>query len=708
MEDRKSALTSPVVPHGADAQPISGDASLVVPPRELRYRQLFESSPLPLWVYDLETLRFLDVNEVACAKYGYTRDEFLAMTILDIRPAEDAKAVADSVRETPASTFSSGIWRHRLKSGQMISVEITSHEMTFMGRATRFVCPIDVTLRLKAEASLRQREAGLRRAQSIARLAHVVSGADGRLEDRSENLARLAGVSLADLPATLDDWTQRFVHPDDRALLRQRVAEARASCERVDVEYRLVQPDGTFIHVAQVIEAVESGDAPQERRWFNTLQDVSEQKLEEERLVRQAAELEDRVQQRTAELRFSNDELLRATAAAQQASLAKSQFLSKISHELRTPLNAILGFGQLLQMTVRDGAGAQQQGAYGDNIVKAGNHLLSLINELLDLASIEAGRTSMAVEPLEMDAVLADCEAFMSPIAALRGIRIVLPRGDLPAVLADSNRLRQVLLNLVGNAVKYSPGGSTIDVRCRAEGAHATRISIVDQGAGMTATQVAALYEPFNRLGRDGGHTEGTGIGLVVTKSLVELMDGTIGVESTPGLGTTFWIDLPRPDGRQPGAAVIATSRMPAPGAPASPPWPVAASAGQSVLCIDDDPLSLQLIQDVLAHRPGLQVLTASNGRTGAELARLHLPDLIVIDNNMPEMTGSQARAILREDPLTARIPIIALSGSTLPDPVDAAQAGGYIRFIAKPFEVQPFLAAVEAALSATRPGDSG
>ena len=224
----------------------------------------------------------------------------------------------------------------------------------------------------------------------------------------------------------------------------------------------------------------------------------------------------------------------------------------------------------------------------------------------------------------------------------------------------------------------------------------------------MTATQVAALYEPFNRLGRDGGHTEGTGIGLVVTKSLVELMDGTIGVESTPGLGTTFWIDLPRPDGRQPGAAVIATSRMPAPGAPASPPWPVAASAGQSVLCIDDDPLSLQLIQDVLAHRPGLQVLTASNGRTGAELARLHLPDLIVIDNNMPEMTGSQARAILREDPLTARIPIIALSGSTLSDPVDAAQAGGYIRFIAKPFEVQPFLAAVEAALSATRPGDSG
>ena len=397
MEDRPPAPTSPVVPHDADAPPTAAPAGPVEPPRELRYRQLFESSPLPLWVYDLETLRFLDVNEVACAKYGYTRDEFLAMTILDIRPVEDTKAVVDSVRETPASTFSSGIWRHRLKSGQIINVGIASHEMTFMGRATRFVCPIDVTSRLRAEFALRQREAGLRRAQSIARLAHFISGPDGRLEDWSEKPCWLAGVPLADLPTSLDDWTQRFVHPDDRALLRRRVADARTSCERVDVEYRLVQPDGRYIHVAQVIEVVGSGETPQERRWFNTLQDISEQKLEEERLVRQAAELEDRIQQRTAELRVSNDELQRATAAAQQASLAKSQFLSKISHELRTPLNAILGFGQLLQMAVRNGASAQQQGLYGDNIVKAGNHLLSLINELLNLASIEAGKTTMTV-----------------------------------------------------------------------------------------------------------------------------------------------------------------------------------------------------------------------------------------------------------------------------------------------------------------------
>ena len=688
MEDRQPAPTSSVVPHGADAPPIPGDAGPVEPPRELRYRQLFESSPMPLWVYDLETLRFLDVNEVACAKYGYTRDEFLAMTILDIRPVEDAKAVFDSVRETPASTFSSGIWRHRLKSGQMINVEITSHEMTFMGRATRFVCPIDVTLRLRAESALRQREAGLRRAQSIARLAHVVSGPDGRLEDWSENLARLAGVPPADLPSTLDDWAQRVVHPEDRALLRRRVAEARTSCERVDVEYRLVQPDGRFIHIAQVIEVVESGDEPQERRWFNTLQDISEQKLEEERLVRQAAELEERIQQRTAELRVSNDELQQATAAAQQASLAKSQFLSKISHELRTPLNAILGFGQLLQMAVRNGASAQQQGLYGDNIVKAGNHLLSLINELLDLASIEAGKTTMKLETLDMAAALSDCEAFMSPIAALRGIRIVLPEGDLPAVLADGNRLRQVLLNLVGNAVKYSPDGSTIEMTCRPQGAHTARIAVADQGSGMTAAQVAALYEPFNRLGRDGSHGEGTGIGLVVTKGLVELMNGVIVVESTPGVGTTFWIDLPRP------------------GVAASSTLPDTAGARLCVLCIDDDPVSLHLIQEVLASRPGLNVLTARNGRTGAELARRHLPDLIVIDNHMPEMTGSQARAILRDDPLTARIPVIALSG-TLPPASSAADAGGTVRFIAKPLEVQPFLAAVDAALRATRkPGD--
>ncbi|HEY9025493.1 MAG TPA: PAS domain-containing sensor histidine kinase, partial [Burkholderiaceae bacterium] len=529
---------------------------------ELRYQQLFESSPLPLWVYDLETLRFLDVNEVACAKYGWSRAEFLAMTILDIRPPEDARAVRDSVRDTPASVFSSGIWRHRLKDGGQILVEITSHEMLFMGRRTRFVCPIDVTQRVRTEAVLRRREAALRRAQTVARLAHVVIAPDGRLEDPSENLAHLASLAAGDLPGTVADWIVRLVHPDDRALVHARTVAALATGERVEVEYRLLRPEGAPIQVAQVFDPVEHAERPEDRRWFSTLQDVTEQKLAEARLVRQAEELEDRVRERTAELIVANRDLAAATEQAQQASIAKSRFLSTISHELRTPLNAILGFSQLLTMSPERAFSAAQQATYGRHIGNAGSHLLSLINELLDLAAIEAGKTTLTIEPLELAAVLADCQSLIGPIAAQRRIEVLAHAAGAPRVLGDRTRLKQVLINLLSNAVKYSPERASVEVDCERFGAQ-VRISVIDHGAGMTPDQVAALYQPFNRLGREAGHTEGTGIGLVVTKGLVELMGGRIGVDSVPGIGSTFWVELPAP------AELPADASPPADGRPA-------------------------------------------------------------------------------------------------------------------------------------------
>jgi PAS domain S-box-containing protein len=674
---------------GAASCPVASPLSV-----EPRYQQLFESSPMPLWVYDLETLRFLDVNEVACVKYGYTREEFLAMSILDIRPPEDAGAVRASVRETPADVFNSGIWRHRLRDGSIIDVEVTSHEMRYMGRNTRFVCPIDVTERVRAETTLRRREAALRRAQSVARLAHLVTGPDGALQDWSENLPRLVGMAPTGLPANLAQWAARLVHPEDRASFLRNTDEAIRGGQRLEFEYRLMGPGGGAICISQVIEATSAAEAPAGPQWFSTLQDVTEQRATEERLRKLTEELEERVRQRTEQLVASNRELQAATVAAEQASLAKSRFLSNVSHELRTPLNAILGFGQLLNVDGRGRLTEAQQKMYGDNIVAAGKHLLTLINELLDLASIEAGKTAVAVERLDMGDVLDECIRLMAPIAQHRHIALAVPGGVLAPVMADRMRLKQVLLNLLSNAIKYGPEHSHIDIGCEPLADGRVRISITDHGAGMTPEQVAALYQPFNRLGRERTGAEGTGIGLVVTRSLVELMAGQMGVDSSPGLGSTFWLTLP--GGLEPPGAhwVAAEARS-------TGPAKVAADVS-TILCVDDDAASLRLVQDLLATRADVAVITATNGRIGVELALAHRPSAIVMDNNMPEMTGTEARRVLRADPRTADIPIIALSASP-PPPPDPGDIGPLPRYVSKPFEIHAFLGAIDAALAQAR-----
>lgn len=262
--------------------------SVTSPNHDATFRRLFANNPLPLWLYDLKTLYFLDVNEVACSKYGYTREEFLALTIRDIRPSEDILLVDDSVRRTTRKTFNSGVWRHRKKDGTIILVEILSHEILHQGRPTRFVCPLDVTERVHAEeareamaSALREREAELRHAQRVAKLAHVITRPDGSFESWSETLPELVGVDLAGMPQTTRAWLD-ILHPEDRATFRAKALEAGIMGTRTDVEYRLLRADKSWIYIRQAIEPIEGETDPDGRvRWFSTLQDVTEQKQSE-------------------------------------------------------------------------------------------------------------------------------------------------------------------------------------------------------------------------------------------------------------------------------------------------------------------------------------------------------------------------------------------------------------------------------------------
>jgi signal transduction histidine kinase/ActR/RegA family two-component response regulator len=415
--------------------------------------------------------------------------------------------------------------------------------------------------------------------------------------------------------------------------------------------------------------------------------EVDERRVAQQEVMRLNAELEKRVQERTAQLEASNRDLAVATETAEQANRAKSEFLSNMSHELRTPLNAIIGFGQLITSETLPTT-VEQQRTYVGHIVKAGKHLLTLINEILNLARIEAGAVSLSLEPVALAEVLADCKALVQPLGVDRGIRMLFPPHCPFEVRADRTRLKQVLLNLLSNAVKYNRDNGAVVVECRAVEPDRIRIAVQDTGNGLKADEMHALFQPFNRLGQEAGVQEGTGIGLVVTKRLVELMNGEIGVESTPGLGSVFWIEL----AANPGAAAE-------PAALDSISTFAEFGRTATVLCIEDNPASLKLVEEILRRRAGVRLLSAPDGRLGVELARVHRPDVILMDINMPALNGRDALLVLRHDARTSSIPVIALTADAMPDAIAKGIAAGFFRYLTKPIDVAELLEAVESAL---------
>ena len=390
-------------------------------------------------------------------------------------------------------------------------------------------------------------------------------------------------------------------------------------------------------------------------------------------------------------LQEKNTELESAKSAAEKANLAKSDFLSSMSHELRTPLNAVLGFAQVIESGTPPPTPAQKRSL--DQILKAGWYLLELINEILDLARIESGRLALSREPVSLSEVMLECQTMIEPQARLRGIGMHFPRFDTPSfVLADRTRLKQVLINLFFNAVKYNKPEGTVVVDCTAASPESVRISVTDTGAGLPEEKLAQLFQPFNRLGKETGVEEGTGIGLVVAKRLVELMGGSIGVDSTVGAGTVFWIEL------TPCAApqLIDAGTDSAVSNQAS----VASStAPRTLLYVEDNPANLRLVEELIARRRDLRLLSAADGMLGIELAREFIPEVILMDINLPGISGIEAMRILRTDPATAHIPIVAISANAIPGDIRKGLDAGFFRYLTKPIVVNEFMDTLGVAL---------
>jgi len=382
-------------------------------------------------------------------------------------------------------------------------------------------------------------------------------------------------------------------------------------------------------------------------------------------------------------------ELLGGRIAADAANLAKSEFLSGMSHELRTPLNAILGFAQLMESDMPPPT--PPQGESITQIMQAGWHLLTLINEILDLAKIESGRVPMSREPVSLADVMRECQGMIEPQASSRSIQIIFP--DIEPTdffLADHTRLKQVILNLLSNAVKYNAIGGSVTIHCATNSHALTRVSITDTGAGLNAAQVAQLFQPFNRLGQEGGKEEGTGIGLVVCKRLVELMGGRIGVVSTPGMGSVFWFELSSV--AAPDLAVERDTQL------RQSSLPVLGGRPRTLLYVEDNPANLRLVEQIIARHPNISLTTAVTADDGILLARSQKPDVILMDINLPGMNGIQALKILRADPETSRIPVIAVSANAMPSDIKRALSAGFVRYITKPINIGEFMDALESA----------
>ena len=387
------------------------------------------------------------------------------------------------------------------------------------------------------------------------------------------------------------------------------------------------------------------------------------------------------------------EQLRQARDQAEQASRAKTDFLSSMSHELRTPLNAIMGFAQLLQSNKRSSLDERQLRQV-EQIYRSGNHLLNLINEVLDLARIEAGRINMSLEPIRPREVIDDACDILMPIARQQGVAVhidaVLNR--MPALLADYTRLKQVLINLISNAVKYNRPEGSVYIGCHLE-SDVLRISVRDTGTGIDPQYLDQLFQPFNRLGAEKGAIEGTGVGLALTKSIIEQMGGSIGLENHYGEGCEFWFRLP---------LAVSSSQKAVAEVYSEPQAEPVAGTRRTVLYVEDNPANQRLMAEVFEEREGMRLECVHSAELAFEMACSNPPDLILMDINLPGMNGIEAAGLFGRHPLTRAIPIVALSANAMPQDIKRASQAGFRDYLTKPIDILRLMTVLDTLLESS------
>jgi PAS domain S-box-containing protein len=641
------------------------------------------------------------VNRSAERMFGYSAAELVGKDLSRLIPELDRDPRNGSLDYYSPSdeARASGLGREVLglrKDGSLFPLEIAVSEM-WLGRQRYFTGVLrDITARKQAEEALRKAGALQTAIFNSANFSSIATDARGVIQIFNVGAERMLGYAAVDVmnkitPADISDPLEVIARAKSLSLeLGTTIApgfEALAFKASRGIEdiYQLtyIRKDGSRVPALVSVTALRDEQA-EIIGYLLIGTDNTARELAEAERARLGQVLQDR-----------NIELEGARFVAERANLAKSDFLSSMSHELRTPLNAILGFTQLMETGLPSPTLSQQRNL--DQILKAGWYLLELINGILDLALIESGKATLSHEAVSLLEVVQECRAMVEPQAQKRGIGMSFPRFDTPFfVSADRTRVKQVLINLLFNAIKYNRQDGTVTVQYALSPPNAIRISVRDTGAGMAPEQVDQLFQPFNRIGKEAGVEEGTGIGLVVTKRLVELMGGVIGVNSTVGTGSEFWFELDLTTAPQL-AVSVSEDEMLLP-AQVPPGMPL-----RTVLYVEDNPANLELVEQLIARRPELRLISAADGNLGIEFARTYQPDVILMDINLPGISGLEAMQILLAEPTTAHIPIIALSANAVPRDIEKALQAGFFNYLTKPIKVRQFMEALDVALNVSQ-----
>ncbi len=635
------------------------------------------------------------VNPAAEHMFGYGAAELFGQSFGLLIPELDQDQRKGSLEYYGASVEArtSGLAREVLglrRDGSRFPLEISVSEMSLRGQ--RYFTGIlrDITARKQAEEALSKAGALQSAIFNSANFSSIATDARGVIQIFNVGAERMLGYTALEVmnkitPADISDPQEVIaraktlstelatkIEPGFEAL----VFKASRGIEDI-YELTYIRKDGSRFPAVVSVTALRDAQNDIIGYLLIGTDNKARKQIETDRALLDRA------------LQEKNIELERTKLVAEKANLAKSEFLSSMSHELRSPLNAILGFAQLMESGHPEPSAAQKSSI--NQILQAGWYLLELINEILDLALIESGKLSLSMEAISLAEVMQDCKAMIEPLAQKSGIRLSFPDFDRHCfVNADRTRVKQVLINLLSNAIKYNRIGGSVEVTGAAITEEIIHINVRDTGEGLSPEKLAQLFEPFNRLGQEAGTEEGTGIGLVVSKRLVELMGGEIGAQSTAGSGSVFWIELhlaPEPQFASDSDQALPLVQI------------KHGSVLRTLLYVEDNRANMKLVEKLIERRPDMRLLGAEDGIRGITLARIHQPDVILMDINLPGISGIQALKILREDPVTAHIPVLALSANAMPRDIEKGLAAGFFRYLTKPIKVNEFMEALDLGL---------